>query len=88
MDQPSPKHASQVAEIAKIVRTAFLLAHQHGASGGACCDAALTSFLDIVSIFGSEQQTIDALPCIRQVLEQRMQARVLSEAERHSGTVH
>lgn len=97
MDNPSPEHVNQVAEIAEIVKTAFMLAHQCGATGGACCDAALSSFIAIVSAFGQEQATIDALPYIREVLEQRMQERMLREADEHEkhrlaetagGTVH
>lgn len=89
MYTPSSKHVSQVAEISEVIVKAFLLAFNEGATGVACCDAALSSFLAIVNVFGKEQQTIDALPYIRQLLEHQMQERMLSQTEpRDGGTVH
>ena len=92
-----PAHVSQVSEIVELVVNAFILAHRFGASGSVCCDAALSSFVRVVSIFRREQDTIDAFPLIVAALEKHMQERLKAEAEEREkqtlaeaecGTVH
>ena len=95
--KPNPEHVQQVSEIVDLVVSAFMLAHQFGASGSVCCDAGLSSFVRVIGIFRREQDTIDALPLIAAALRKHMQERLRIEAderekqklaETETGTVH
>lgn len=95
--ESNPEHVRQVAEIVDLVVNAFILMHRIGAKDGVCCDAALSSFVKVVSIFQREKDTIDALPLIIDALQAHMQERLKSEAderekqvlaEADAGTVH
>lgn len=82
---PSDAHVKSVRHISEVLVRFLMKKYNAGTSPCAILDTSLSSLLGLVTIFEREQVTIDALPGIRVVLEER---KLLREAVQDEGALH